>query len=59
MMFYVFSDPLDRSGSKLRYASDGDGEGSPLRWYCVAHPMVMARALPYCDPEGVHAVVDQ
>eukprot|EP00972_Heterocapsa_arctica_P105499 15544422-Heterocapsa_arctica.AAC.1 len=29
LIVYVFSDPLDRSGSKLRCASDGDSEGSP------------------------------
>eukprot|EP00972_Heterocapsa_arctica_P030322 4464534-Heterocapsa_arctica.AAC.1 len=29
LIFYVFSDPLDRSVSKCCCASDGDSEGSP------------------------------
>eukprot|EP00972_Heterocapsa_arctica_P052557 7732064-Heterocapsa_arctica.AAC.1 len=32
LMFYVFSDPLDGSGSKCCCASDGDSEGSPLTY---------------------------
>eukprot|EP00972_Heterocapsa_arctica_P090182 13304473-Heterocapsa_arctica.AAC.1 len=33
MMFYIFGDPLDRSGSTFRCASDDDSESSP-RWPC-------------------------